>query len=899
MYDGTRTALRMYDGERKLTRLYNGPDLVWQSPEESGIVVHDADATFDITTPYTMLLPSTIIAGSKLLLVASCAQKNQTATLTGITATSVGSVYPPNANANLAAWIADVSPADEGRELTVTWSEYARPTAFAWMLVGGMSQVDVITTSSSDWASSITSPTATVATDGTIEVQAVVGARAGNSPSTGYQIPAAFADATTVQAHTTGLGDVQNTAIALAYSTGTRTATTSIGGDTWALAAGDGSAGWCAMTLGLRPSQSTIPDPGAVQLRINCGSGATISDTGASWQPDSNYLGIPADTLTRTGPSYSKAILNTMREHPVAYRIPMPNGCYEVDLWFSEPDSSTTAGGRVTDYWVNGRTGQVDVAAEDGQDGEVTETVQSVKVTDSVLDIRLVQAGVKSPVISGIEVREGSSCAADLTTSGTNIESAIESAVTAGTNYTATPAIYTVTGTITCSNPSGSVIDGQGSILNFTASSPTAQPTMFNVIGNGNLTIKNFELRQDPLPFTQGRVTAKTSSQVTVAIDSGYPDPAPWVRSTAVRTPFFTSAGVLKRPFLNTTVARVNATTATLTVSGGTSTISVGDLVAINSRSPNNPALVTQGGNGQVIFENITIRSSNGLATLVQSRRGNVTYKWVTVKRMDMPSRPALITSNVDMFRGKVSAASIYVLGCHTERHCDDGSNFHGHPFSVKTVESSTSLILTSVMTLNKPHTVFETGQQLRLMSLPNKAVVATRTISSITSIGGNDYRVVLTSGVSASTAMIADIPQHNCPNSRIRGSWFSHHGAYSTRIKSNSMEITGSRMDTAGGIFMRPDIWSDSWKESGWADGVLIDHCHILNIQGNAIRVAEDESTYSGHTDLTVSNNRIDTATGYGISLANVDGAVLDGNTLVGTNGVQVLSSAVNVTQS
>jgi parallel beta-helix repeat protein len=115
-------------------------------------------------------------------------------------------------------------------------------------------------------------------------------------------------------------------------------------------------------------------------------------------------------------------------------------------------------------------------------------------------------------------------------------------------------------------------------------------------------------------------------------------------------------------------------------------------------------------------------------------------------------------------------------------------------------------------------------------------------------------------------------------------------------------MEISGSRFDTlpgGQGINVRPDIWESSWKESGWVDGLVVDHCYIVDTSGNAIRTMEPDSSYSGHTDLTFSNNRIVDAGGYGISLANCDGVLLDDNTLVNTGGVQILSTAKNVTQS
>jgi hypothetical protein len=155
----------------------------------------------------------------------------------------------------------------------------------------------------------------------------------------------------------------------------------------------------------------TSPAPGTVlsaPLRINVGGGPYVDAAGNLWQADQYYTGGSENNQAAT-----HAIANTTdaslfqdeRWGNFSYQLPLPNGTYEVRLYFGEIYSGCLSPGcRVFNVTANGQPwlSNYDIAAKTGDYTAGLET-KTVTVTNNVLDLTF-SGVVGSPQVSAIEV---------------------------------------------------------------------------------------------------------------------------------------------------------------------------------------------------------------------------------------------------------------------------------------------------------------------------------------------------------------------------------------------------------------------------------------------------------------------------------------------------------------
>jgi len=150
-----------------------------------------------------------------------------------------------------------------------------------------------------------------------------------------------------------------------------------------------------------------------VPLRINCGGGAYTDSRGQQWEADGFHNGVGSkgfdilNTIFRTpdaGLFQSFRYNYRLFEGALAYNIPVPNGAYQVVLYFAEvffivPEM------RVFNVWIEDSLeySSVDVAAMEGGERKVAALSTTVPVDDGEINIRF-QAINRDPFISAIEV---------------------------------------------------------------------------------------------------------------------------------------------------------------------------------------------------------------------------------------------------------------------------------------------------------------------------------------------------------------------------------------------------------------------------------------------------------------------------------------------------------------
>ena len=144
-------------------------------------------------------------------------------------------------------------------------------------------------------------------------------------------------------------------------------------------------------------------------VRINAGGGEFTDSNGNSWSADTGYnTGNVAITTLQISGTTDDALFQTVRwdrqpEPELSYSLPVPNGQYDVNLYFAESYVFAT-GGRVFDVYMEGTPvlDNVDVYSEAGANTALVKTVP-IAVTDGQLTIDFIHQ-VENPTVSAIEV---------------------------------------------------------------------------------------------------------------------------------------------------------------------------------------------------------------------------------------------------------------------------------------------------------------------------------------------------------------------------------------------------------------------------------------------------------------------------------------------------------------
>jgi hypothetical protein len=573
----------------------------------------------------------------------------------------------------------------------------------------------------------------------------------------------------------------------------------------------------------LPPIEEASLPPGTV-ARINAGASTAVTDAdGYQWQPDGGYVGDQArtyDTGADIAGTSMDAVFGTGRADPVAYSLPVPDGCYLVQTHHVEADPDIGVGDRIMGVWVEGDVATVDAFAEAGALAVHTEVFDTVDVDDGTLDLRFAGYAEEAPTVAGIEVTTDTGCGAPATSNDVDVKELVEDAVAAGERYIRIPpGEHRVDDTIVVSDGDGIVIDASDADLTFTCTQDDPDGcSAFRFTGQG-ATLRGATIDFDPLPFTQGVVTAKSGTTVLVALDAGFPDVDRFVRTSRQHQLHFDANGDWKKPVLvYASVAKgEDSRTARLSVQPTQILdVSVGDRIVLTGRGGQN-AIDILYGDGEVRLEQVTLRSATGLAVYSQHWRGDVILLFPTVEpgpRPEGATHDRLISTNQDALRWSVNRSGPTVYGADISRQGDDGINFHGYPFRVEKVESSRSVVLRPFVRWVTPTEVFAPGDRVRFIDVPGSVVSDVRQISDIEELPTSDdrprYRVTFDDPADVSVGQVADIPEHNSPNAVVRGSWFHDHAANGMRVKGDGWVVDGNAFEhivSGNGVLALPHV--------------------------------------------------------------------------------------------
>jgi len=464
-------------------------------------------------------------------------------------------------------------------------------------------------------------------------------------------------------------------------------------------------------------------------------------------------------------------------------------------------------------------------------------------------------------------------------------------------------------------------IDGNGSTLLFTK--PQAG---VSVIHCDNMEMTNLTLDYDPLPFTQGTVTAISpgQAQMTVKLHAGYPLPPRLERINLHVFDAGTRSWKDGVPDYFGVKLRAGSGQGEYSVkmpSGFEKYVAVGDLAAMDWRSNSGIEIKDS---KDFRMRDVTICAAPGIAILGRFNTGKHYFSRVTIKRGPMTAgmtEPRLLAVAADGLNYAYCENGPDVTDCDFSYLGDDSINFHSVAFPIIKVESPTSILVMRPYSFSEGFPlVIRQGMELRILDgrdfkvitrgkivgceAAKEVSVSAQTVAEFfvqhpgKERSGSVYRLKLSTPLDCKRGQFVDIPAICGANFVIRNNYFHDHRARSIRMMASNGVIENNRIErikqnaiTIGGEYA-------FWREAGWVENLVVRNNiikdvgldgRIISPQSYApgaislIMRAEEgvDQVTSGNRNIVIEGNRIEGCSSAGIVLHAVDGAVVKNNTL------------------
>ena len=142
-------------------------------------------------------------------------------------------------------------------------------------------------------------------------------------------------------------------------------------------------------------------------IRINCGGTNYTDSKGLLWQADTSFSGGTVETIaTSVSGTPDPLLYEDYRWNPTSYSIAVPNGQYQVNLYFTESNpKAESVGARVFNVNLQGTTvlPNLDIFAAAGANAALIKSA-NVNVTISTIKIGFAPVSGLNPKISAIEI---------------------------------------------------------------------------------------------------------------------------------------------------------------------------------------------------------------------------------------------------------------------------------------------------------------------------------------------------------------------------------------------------------------------------------------------------------------------------------------------------------------
>jgi len=472
------------------------------------------------------------------------------------------------------------------------------------------------------------------------------------------------------------------------------------------------------------------------------------------------------------------------------------------------------------------------------------------------------------------------------------------------------------------------VIDGHGSTL---IAINRAAPAL-RIDGCHGVTLRNFQIDYDPLPFTQGDVQSVDAPRraVTVRLHAGYPglevlaepkgglfpDARLQVFASGRLKPGAPDYHIESAESAGDRLIRIHLPAWQI----GLDQIAAGDAVTISSRAAECIAIRDS---QDVVLENVTIWSSPNLGVLVRSCGDGGVYRGLKIVPGPIPpgaTEPRLMSACADGLNVASTRKGPLVDHCEFSFLGDDAVNLHGTMVPVLQWLDDHTFLAGYPWHSELLDRIVRSGDPIRFLAPPSYRIAAGRTVADVVPVAEDPqkwasalgkiwpmitvqpdrarfYRVTLSEPLPAAAAsLFAEFPATATPGYVIRDSRFHDHRGRGLRIMASDGVIAGNQFERIKGsaISLGPEL--GYWRESGWVENVTVARNRITDVgQGLNIQLPssysmgaicvmarqDEEGSFPGNRNLLIADNVIDGCSVAGISVSNAANVQISGNTI------------------
>ena len=378
----------------------------------------------------------------------------------------------------------------------------------------------------------------------------------------------------------------------------------------------------------------------------------------------------------------------------------------------------------------------------------------------------------------------------------------------------------------------GLTLEGEPGQTELIITDPRAEAII--VGGSRDVTIRGLTIDYDPLPFTQGRVTAVDAAggSFDMAIDEGYPSPGePWflqggkwgviidgqerhLKAGASDHVFFTDWALVQGNVWRLTLQPDQA--------GKLADMAPGDRFVLMARSGFTAVGLIDC--QDCTLDGVTIYSAPALACALIGNRGRVTLRGYAVRYR--PGTTRLLSTNGDGVHAQRNRVGPTIEGCLFEGMADDSINMYTPPDIVREVISPTELIASAGVPI-------EAGDRLQVFDPAGGRVRAEVSVTT-TTVRDGQYRLQLAAPVEGVVAgqdhRDADTLYNlsACGSGYvIRGNTMRNHRRHGILLRAGGGLVEGNTIEQVAGLGIVLT------NEPGWPEGPVP---FGVTIRGNTI---------------------------------------------------------------
>lgn len=459
-------------------------------------------------------------------------------------------------------------------------------------------------------------------------------------------------------------------------------------------------------------------------------------------------------------------------------------------------------------------------------------------------------------------------------------------------------------------------------------------------LGNcANLLVEGLTIDYDPLPFTQGTLTAidPVSYTADFTVHDGYPDLSD--SYLVNRFHLFDAAQHRWKPgspdYYIKQTERLGPRQGRIHLQSsdpGFSCLEVGDRIALNIRS--GVVLSLGAGCSSNTFRDVTIHSGPGAAIMGRLAEHAGTFENVRVVPGPPPAgatQERLLSTCADAFNVAYTRAGPVLDGCEFSYMGDDSINLHGVILPVLVWEDARTC-LSVRPTTEKFDELLRAGDEVRFLTEPDYRLLDTAVIEDISSASASyseweaTIKTIWPTFASSTSASFYRVrfDRDLYPGSNgldgsdvffeafastasgyvIRNSYFHDHRARGLRLMTGSGLVESNTFERIKGVAISIGPSFDYWKEAGWIEDVVISNNVISDVGQGMNMLWADSSTlgaisvfaevepdgqntiyYPGNRNLTITGNTIDGCSLDGIHVVAGKDILIEGNTISRVN--------------